>query len=285
MLTMNARKRLCQVVIGLLLCGLPTVGFAKGARRTVPSTEEKGSQSTEQQSVGAPQVLEIPSTQETTPLSAETQPDSSPPSNERTAAPLPYEDTRSLESRTPVDEKDRLGETQPPASPGRRNYLGVLYATAEDGPVGVQVLDVIPGSPAARAGFQGSNAPPSHASDLVKIALVALTMSPIGPFAMPLIIAHGIYTANRKPVGDLIVAVGNQQVRDAVEFSQEMHNHQPGEQISFSVMRAGKPVQLTVQLEEEPQDNVDRAEERMRSSQSYQQRSVNGAPFNTGVSP
>jgi predicted metalloprotease with PDZ domain len=102
---------------------------------------------------------------------------------------------------------------------------------------------------------------------------------------MPLLIAHGMYTASRKPVGDLIVAVGNQQVRDAVEFSQEMRDHQPGEQISFSVMRAGKPVQLTAQLEEEPQDNVDRAEERMRSSQSYQQRGLSGAPFNTGVSP
>lgn len=285
MLTMNAHKRLSQVLIGLLLCGLPAGGFAKGVRRAAPSAEEEGSENTRRQSVGAPQVLEIPSTQETTPLSAEAQPDSPPPSNERAVDSLPYdENTRPLEARTPRDERERLGEIQPPASPERRNYLGVLYATAEDGPVGVQVLDVIPGSPAARAGFEGSNTPPSQSSDLMKLALVALTMSPVGPFAMPLLIAHSMYTASRKPTGDLIVAVGDQQVRDAVEFSQEMHHHQPGEQVSFSVVRAGKPVQLTVQLEEEPQDEADR-EDRGRSNLRYQQRGMSGAPFNRGVSP
>lgn len=285
MLTMNTDKRLYQVCIGLLLWGLPTVGLAKGARRAAPAIEEESSDNTRRQSVGAPQVLEIPSVHETAPSSTATQPDSPPPATAPAVDPPPYENTRSLEARTPQNERERSSEIQPPGSPERRNYLGVLYATAEDGPVGVQVLDVIPGSPAARAGFQGANAPSSQSSDLVKIALVALTMSPVGPFAMPLIIAHNLYTASRKPVGDLIVAVGDQQVRDAVEFSQEMHRHQPGEQVSFSVMRAGKPLQLTVQLEEEPQDEVTRIEEQRRSNQRYQQRDLSGAPVNMGVSP
>ena len=90
MLTMNARKRLYQVVIGLLLCELPTMGFAKGARRTALPAEEQGSESTKQQSVA---LMLVPSTQETTPCP----PRHSrilAPSNERTVAPLPYEDTR-----------------------------------------------------------------------------------------------------------------------------------------------------------------------------------------------
>src|SRR5439155_18603444 len=101
MLTMNTDKRLYQVFIGLLLCGLPDVGLAKGARRAALSAEEGGSDSTRRQSVGAPQVLEIPPVQETTPLSAEAQPDSPPPSNARAADPPPYENTRSLEASTP----------------------------------------------------------------------------------------------------------------------------------------------------------------------------------------
>jgi S1-C subfamily serine protease len=133
----------------------------------------------------------------------------------------------------------------------RRTYFGVLYATAEEGPVGVKVLDVIPGSPAALAGFEGVNAPPSQTNDLVKLGLIALMMSPVGPFAMPLVIAHDMYKASRSP-GDLIVAVGDQQVRDAVEFSQEMRRYQPGDTVTFSVVRKGKPLQIPVQLGEEP---------------------------------
>jgi S1-C subfamily serine protease len=133
----------------------------------------------------------------------------------------------------------------------RRNYLGVLYATAEEGPQGVKVLDVVQASPAARAGFQGVNAPGAQSNDLMKAAIVVLAMSPVGAFAIPLAIAHDIYTSRQSP-GDLIVAVNDRPVHDAQEFSEEMRRYQPGDTVSFSVMRSGKPLQITVQLEEEP---------------------------------
>jgi S1-C subfamily serine protease len=50
----------------------------------------------------------------------------------------------------------------------------------------------------------------------------------------------------------LIVAVGDHQVHDAQEFSEEMRHYQPGETVSFSVVRGGKPLHIAVQLEEEP---------------------------------
>jgi S1-C subfamily serine protease len=138
----------------------------------------------------------------------------------------------------------------------QRVYLGLLYATAEDRTGGVKVLDVIPGSPAARAGFEGANAPRSmQSNDFVKIALVALMMSPVGAFAMPLLVAHNMYTANRQSsAGDLIVAIGDRQVRDAMDFSQELHRYQPGDTVIFSVVRQGKSLQVPVMMEKEPDD-------------------------------
>ena len=46
--------------------------------------------------------------------------------------------------------------------------------------------------------------------------------------------------------------IGDQQVRDAMEFSQEMHRYQPGDTVTFSIVRQGKSLQLPVLLEEEP---------------------------------
>ena len=72
------------------------------------------------------------------------------------------------------------GETQPPP-------LGdaIISAYCMQLPKTVQfgVLDVIPG--VQRVPISSSNAPPSQSTDLVKIALIALTMSQLVP-AMPL---------------------------------------------------------------------------------------------------
>jgi S1-C subfamily serine protease len=76
-------------------------------------------------------------------------------------------------------------------------------------------------------------------------------MSPAGPFAIPLAIAHDMYMGHQSP-GDVIVAVGDRPVRNAQEFSEAMRRYQPSETVSFSVLRNGKPLQITVQLEEEP---------------------------------
>ena len=79
--------------------------------------------------------------------------------------------------------------------PEQRTYLGALYATPEhEGLQGVQVLSVIPGSPAARAGFIGANTPQQQGTSWFRVAVLALSMSPAGAFAIPLTIAHHVYT-------------------------------------------------------------------------------------------
>jgi len=250
MLMMNVRKRSYQLLVGVLLCGLPTTGLAKGPRRAVAPVERQTSEATSRQPIGAPQVLEIAPMQDAV---AEPPPDSSTESSSRTP---PQASTELLD---PPPGASALQERGMPPDAGagaldsamQQTYLGVLYATAEDGPVGVKVLDVIPGSPAAQAGFEGVNTPRSQSSDVVRTALIILAMSPVGPFAMPLVIAHDMYMASQSP-GDLIVAIGEHKVRDASEFNQEMRRYRPGDSVTFSVLRRGKPMQISVQLEAEP---------------------------------
>ncbi len=257
MLPMTIRNRLSLVLSGMLLLGSPALGLAGGSRRAAVANTD-GATSPSRQSIGAPQVLEIQPTQGTTPSSTEDVSLSTVPAPIEHSVDAPSYGNgapRSLGSQElGGEERGRVGSTQLPPSTERRNYLGVLYATAEDGPSGVKVLDVIPGSPAARAGFEGANSPTTkQPNDFVKIALVALTMSPVGAFAMPLLVAHQMYSANHQSSpGDLIVAIGDQQVRDAVEFSREMHRYQPGDTVTFSIVRQGKPLQVPVVLEEEP---------------------------------
>lgn len=209
-----------------------SVSSPTGNAVPTPSENRQG------RTVGAPQVLEIAPQELTAPEVAAPPPGSLPPANERALGVGDLQDDGLRpEASMPIAVK--------------RNYLGVLYATAEEGQPGVKVLDVVQGSPADRAGFRGVNTPGSHSSDLLKAAIVVLAMSPVGPFAIPLAIAHDLYTSRQSP-GDLIVAVGDHQIHDAQEFSEEMRRYQPGETVSFSVMRGGKPLQVTVQLEEEP---------------------------------
>lgn len=198
-------------------------------------------------SVGAPQVLEIPI------------PNAAPPTSQ--ASDFGEFDSNAdwsaTAATTPDDQfpewygqsQDGLDELETAAL--KRTYLGVLYATSEEGPEGVLVLSVIDNSPAARAGFEGANTPPSDKSGLMKAAIVVLAMSPAGPFAIPLAIAHDMYT-NRHPPGDLIVAVKDQPVRNAQEFTETMQRYQPGDSVPFKVLRQNKLLQITVTLEEEP---------------------------------
>ncbi len=109
----------------------------------------------------------------------------------------------------------------------------------------------MPNSPAHRAGFIGANAPQEEGSDLLKAAIVVLAMSPAGPLAIPLAIAHDMYT-NRAAPGDLIVSINNQPTPDAQEFTEVMRKYRPGDTVSFSIVRAEKPMQIPVTLEEEP---------------------------------
>ncbi len=194
--------------------------------------------------VGAPQVLEIPvqSIQPSVPV--ETPPQLSDfgdfdPSGDRSS---PAMDDQLPEWSDPSFETAGI----------KRTYLGVLYATAEEGPEGVRVLSVIEGSPAARSDFEGVNTTARDTkNDLMKAAIIALAMSPAGPFVMPLAIAHDIYK-NRHPPGDLIVAVEDNTVRNAQEFTAAMQRYKPGDRVSFKVLRKNQFRQIAVTLEEEP---------------------------------
>jgi S1-C subfamily serine protease len=132
----------------------------------------------------------------------------------------------------------------------------MLYATAEDeGRSGVKVLDVIPGSPAAHAGFVGvrTPVPETRTEQAMKVAIVALAMSPAAVAVIPLALAHQMFLTCHSP-GDVISAVGDQMVRNAQEFSQELRRYRPGDSVAFSLMRCGKPLQITAVMEEEPDD-------------------------------
>ena len=198
--------------------------------------------------IGAPQVLEIPVQSS---LSRPTVPVEPLPSDQwsDSGALPPHQDWPDVAT------DGRFSEWPDPAvTEFKRTYLGVLYATAEEGPEGVLVLSVIEGSPAHRAGFEGVNAPTQHdRNDLVKkAAIIALAMSPAGPFVMPLVAAHDHLTRERHPVGDLIVAIENTPVRTAQDFTAVMQRYSPGDQVAFSVVRRNQPRQITVTLEEEP---------------------------------
>ena len=194
--------------------------------------------------IGAPQVLDIPVqsglTQSAVPVE---------PSASDFRALHPHEDWSSAATDSQFPEWP-----DPSMAESKRTYLGVLYATAEEGPEGVLVLSVIEGSPAHRSGFEGVNAPTRNNKNdfMKKAAIIALAMSPAGPFVMPLVAAHDHLTRERHPVGDLIVAVENAPVRTAQDFTEAMQRYSPGDQVAFSVLRKNQPLQITVTLEEEP---------------------------------
>ena len=237
----NCSRWLLITTLPGLLC-LSLFGWGKILPVYAASAEAGSVDASPGQRIGAPQVLEIPS-QPVEPASQEPQ---------RTEPPVVYDESAGFPESQGQGSVTEQREPPLPQGIGRRNYLGVLYASAEEGPVGVKVLDVVPDSPAERAGFQSVNHPQNEGkSKLIKAAIVILAMSPAGPFAIPLAIAHDMYT-NRGSPGDLIVAVSGQPVRDAQEFSEIMHRYQPHEVVVFSIVRQGKPMEISVQLEEEP---------------------------------
>ncbi len=240
-----------SIACGLLVATwvLPTSLFAQDSR-SAPQAE-----SGPRRTVGAPQILEIPVPQ------ADSYQDSSQDSYQDPYQD-PYQDSAGPAQAGQNQGYDPYANTpQQAAIPsehagayaigGQRTYLGVLYATAEQGPPGVKVLSLVPGSPAHRAGFIGANAPEEEGSGLFRAAIVALAMSPAAPFAIPLAIAHQMYTHRDAP-GDLIVSINNTPTPDAQAFTEVMRQYQPGDSVSFSIVRAGKPMQIAVTLEEEP---------------------------------
>ena len=251
----------CKSSYWLLVAALFYIGVlplaAQGAQPDVAPLAEESEEVPPGQRIGAPQVLEIAPQPEEPRLEMQAQPQEvSPPAApsravEHAEPPTIEQPARTAEHLPQQGENFPSAESAQRVAGGQRNYLGVLYATAEEGPVGVKVLDVVPGSPAERAGFSGANRPSEGQSSLLKAAIVVLAMSPAGPFAIPLAIAHDMYMTRQTP-GDVIVAINNQPVHNAQEFSEVMRRYQPRETVTFSILRAGKPVQISVQLEAEP---------------------------------
>ena len=231
----------------VVLAGVLTTGLWTAPRPT-PAQPAPADADPHAREVGAPQVLEIPVQSS---LTQPTVPVETPVSDHRSGfgdVP-PHADWSAA-----ATDGQFSAWSDPSVAESKRTYLGVLYATAEEGPEGVRVLSVIEGSPAHRSGFEGVNAPTRHdRNDLVKkAAIIALAMSPAGPFVMPLVAAHDHLTRERHPVGDLIVAVENTPVRTAQDFTEAMQRYSPGDQVAFSVLRKNQPRQITVTLEEEP---------------------------------
>ena len=226
------------IMAGVLTAGLWTSPRLAQAQNAPADADQHAHE------IGAPQVLDIPVqsglSQPAVPVE---------PSASDFRALHPHEDWSSAATDSQFPEWP-----DPSMAESKRTYLGVLYATAEEGPEGVLVLSVIEGSPAYRSGFEGVNAPTQNNKNdfMKKAAIIALAMSPAGPFVMPLVAAHDHLTRERHPVGDLIVAVENAPVRTAQDFTEAMQRYSPGDQVAFSVLRKNQPLQITVTLEEEP---------------------------------
>lgn len=131
-------------------------------------------------------------------------------------------------------------------------YLGVLYATAEDGSAGVRVLDVIPGSPAERAGFFAPGPVPREIETVLNNTIFFLLLTPAFPLGILMSGTHEMYHRGLHDREDMIVAVDEQPVKDAQEFDARMHNFAPGDTVTFLVRRGNRYVRLTAQLEAEP---------------------------------
>jgi S1-C subfamily serine protease len=129
----------------------------------------------------------------------------------------------------------------------------VLYATAEDGPAGVRVLDVIAGSPAERAGFTASPQPSAKTAQVLKAVVpMLMAFAPTAVLALALGLASDAYDSQPPEWGDLITAVAEHPVRDALEFNDIMHHFGPGDTVTFVVQRGRTQVHLSVQLAAEP---------------------------------
>lgn len=256
MLTVNVLGIGRLVLMGMLLYGLPAAASAQDRSPSTAQDREATPQHSGQTPVGAPQVLEIPPIQETP----------SPPP----ASPVPPHRTSYIGG---VQVDDLSPDSYPPPMNMRRTYLGLQYVSSEEEDGGVMVIDTLPDSPAARAGFVGerSSTSPTRTEQIMKMAMAALVMTPAAPAVVPLAVAHEMFFACR-PRGDVIVAIGDRPIRDAQDFNDAMRHYHPGDQVVFSVKRCGKPLQISAQLEEEPEEPLSISNNREASLPSLNRR-------------
>jgi len=149
-------------------------------------------------------------------------------------------------SRTEVPDRREFRKSEDVASRARNSiredadhahnpYLGIsveysthCYANAEEH--GFEVMEVYPGSPAARAGLH-ARTPSTPMGDLG--ALGSILFLPVSVITMPLLRRSGALGQ----FGDLIVAVDDQRVRSKGELVTMLHHLKPGDTTYITVIR------------------------------------------------
>lgn len=115
--------------------------------------------------------------------------------------------------------------------------------TTDDGrrAIGLLVVSVAPGSPAAQAGLRSGH---RAAHDLLEGAAVAASLVfPPAVLAVPV-----IETIQLGENYDLIIGVDGNRVTNYVDFEEQLRQAQPGETVYLNVLRDHKRLQLAVKV-------------------------------------
>lgn len=111
---------------------------------------------------------------------------------------------------------------------------------------GLLVVGVESGSPAAKAGL--------HAfSDMTRTVLTGAAVAGLMFFPPAALLVPIVQSVPLGESYDLIIAVDGWRVMNYVEFSERLHDLQPGEIVYLSVIRNGRRQQIPVQV---PQDTL-----------------------------
>jgi S1-C subfamily serine protease len=84
------------------------------------------------------------------------------------------------------------------------------------------------------------------------VAATVLMATPAAPLALALGLARDAYDSQLRERGDLIIAVAEHPVRDALELNAVMRHFGPGDTVTFVVQRGRTQVRLSAQLAAEP---------------------------------
>jgi hypothetical protein len=155
------------------------------------------------------------------------QPADNPPA--RTEVP----DSREFRKSQDVASRDRNSIRE--SSDDHNPYLGISVEYSDRCFLGMEehgfeLMEVYPGSPAARAGLQAAT-PITPMGDLEMLG--SILFPPAAVFTVPLIRRSGALGMG----GDLIVAVDDRRVRSKGEFNTALHNLKPGDTTYFTVIR------------------------------------------------